>query len=130
MKADLRVLRTLPALLRGAEFKVTAVLGGDQLGEFVAVFVHQLPELEEDPGARGQRAVGPVVGRLDRRCDRSVHIRLSTEDDLASHLTGRRLEDIAAAGGRAGRANAVDPVLDEFGHGVLLDLRGGRADHQ
>ena len=31
MKADIRVLRTLPALLRDAEFKVTAVLGGDQL---------------------------------------------------------------------------------------------------
>jgi uncharacterized 2Fe-2S/4Fe-4S cluster protein (DUF4445 family) len=31
MKADLRVLRTLPGLLRSAEFKVTAVLGGDQL---------------------------------------------------------------------------------------------------
>src|SRR5207245_592514 len=31
MKADLRVLRTLPGLLRGAEFKVTAVVGGDQL---------------------------------------------------------------------------------------------------
>src|SRR5438876_6291937 len=31
MKSDLRVLRTLPAILRAAEFKVTAVLGGDQL---------------------------------------------------------------------------------------------------
>src|SRR5438552_1773057 len=31
MKADLRVLRTLPGVLRAAEFKVTAVLGGDQL---------------------------------------------------------------------------------------------------
>jgi uncharacterized 2Fe-2S/4Fe-4S cluster protein (DUF4445 family) len=31
MKADLHVLRTLPGLLRSAEFKVTAVLGGDQL---------------------------------------------------------------------------------------------------
>jgi uncharacterized 2Fe-2S/4Fe-4S cluster protein (DUF4445 family) len=31
MKADLQVLRTLPGLLRAAAFKVTAVLGGDQL---------------------------------------------------------------------------------------------------
>src|SRR5438132_968487 len=31
MNADIRVLRTLPALLRDAEFTVTAVLGGDQL---------------------------------------------------------------------------------------------------
>jgi uncharacterized 2Fe-2S/4Fe-4S cluster protein (DUF4445 family) len=31
MKADLQALRALPATLRAAEFKVTAVLGGDQL---------------------------------------------------------------------------------------------------
>ncbi|TMC62863.1 MAG: DUF4445 domain-containing protein [Chloroflexota bacterium] len=31
MKADLQSLRALPATLRAAEFKVTAVLGGDQL---------------------------------------------------------------------------------------------------
>jgi uncharacterized 2Fe-2S/4Fe-4S cluster protein (DUF4445 family) len=31
MKTDLRALRTLPGVLRAAEFKVTAVLGGDQL---------------------------------------------------------------------------------------------------
>src|SRR5205807_3853815 len=31
MKADLAALRTLPGALRDAEFRVTAVLGGDQL---------------------------------------------------------------------------------------------------
>ena len=36
MKADLNALRTLPAILRAADFAVTAVLGGDHLDAVVA----------------------------------------------------------------------------------------------
>src|SRR6202171_881793 len=59
MKADLRVLRTLPGLLRSAEFKVTAVLGGDQL-----IAVEAGATRDESYGVAFDLGTTTVVGTL------------------------------------------------------------------
>src|SRR5881398_2624901 len=59
MKVDLRALRTLPALLRSAEFKVTAVLGGDHL-----IAVEPGDTREESYGVAFDLGTTTVVGTL------------------------------------------------------------------
>src|SRR5438128_1339948 len=59
MKVDLPALRTLPALLRSAEFKVTAVLGGDHL-----IGVEPGDTREESYGVAFDLGTTTVVGTL------------------------------------------------------------------
>ncbi|HVH63563.1 MAG TPA: ASKHA domain-containing protein, partial [Candidatus Dormibacteraeota bacterium] len=59
MKADLAVLRTLPGVLRGADFKVTAVLGGDQVIAIEPGDTH-----EETYGVAFDLGTTTVVGTL------------------------------------------------------------------
>ncbi|TMD22301.1 MAG: DUF4445 domain-containing protein [Chloroflexi bacterium] len=59
MKVELRVLRTLPSVLRDAEFKVTAVLGGDRL-----IAVEPGDTREESYGVAMDLGTTTVVGTL------------------------------------------------------------------
>ncbi len=59
MKADLPVLRELPAVLRAAEFKVTAVVGGDRL-----IAVEAGDTREESYGVAVDLGTTTVVGTL------------------------------------------------------------------
>ena len=77
MKADLRVLRTLPALLRGAEFKVTAVLGGDQL-----IAVEAGDTREESYGVAFDLGTTTVVGTL-------MNLRTGMAEAVRSALNGQ-----------------------------------------
>ena len=77
MKADLRVLRTLPALLRGAEFKVTAVLGGDQL-----IAVEPGDTREESYGVAFDLGTTTVVGTL-------MNLRTGMAEAVRSTLNGQ-----------------------------------------
>jgi uncharacterized 2Fe-2S/4Fe-4S cluster protein (DUF4445 family) len=77
MKADLRVLRTLPGLLRSAEFKVTAVLGGDQL-----IAVEPGDTREETYGVAFDLGTTTVVGTL-------MNLRTGMAEAVRSTLNGQ-----------------------------------------
>jgi uncharacterized 2Fe-2S/4Fe-4S cluster protein (DUF4445 family) len=77
MKADLHVLRTLPGLLRSAEFKVTAVLGGDQL---IAVEVGDTRD--ESYGVAFDLGTTTVVGTL-------MNLRTGMAEAVRSTLNGQ-----------------------------------------
>ncbi|MDQ6885221.1 MAG: ASKHA domain-containing protein [Candidatus Dormibacteraeota bacterium] len=77
MKADLRVLRTLPGLLRSAEFKVTAVLGGDQL-----IAVEAGDTREESYGVGFDLGTTTVVGTL-------MNLRTGMAEAVRSTLNGQ-----------------------------------------
>ena len=77
MKADLRVLRTLPGLLRDAEFKVTAVLGGDQL-----IAVEPGDTREETYGVAFDLGTTTVVGTL-------MNLRTGMAEAVRSTLNGQ-----------------------------------------
>jgi uncharacterized 2Fe-2S/4Fe-4S cluster protein (DUF4445 family) len=77
MKADLRVLRTLPAVLRAAEFKVTAVLGGDQL-----VALEAGDTREENYGVAFDLGTTTVVGTL-------MNLRTGMAEAVRSTLNGQ-----------------------------------------
>jgi uncharacterized 2Fe-2S/4Fe-4S cluster protein (DUF4445 family) len=77
MKSDLRVLRTLPAILRAAEFKVTAVLGGDQL-----IAVEPGDTREESYGIAFDLGTTTVVGTL-------MNLRTGMAEAVRSTLNGQ-----------------------------------------
>jgi uncharacterized 2Fe-2S/4Fe-4S cluster protein (DUF4445 family) len=77
MKADLRALRTLPGVLRGAEFKVTAVLGGDQL-----VAVEAGDTRDENYGVAFDLGTTTVVGTL-------MNLRTGMAEAVRSTLNGQ-----------------------------------------
>jgi uncharacterized 2Fe-2S/4Fe-4S cluster protein (DUF4445 family) len=77
MKSDLRVLRTLPAILRAAEFKVTAVLGGDQL-----IAVEPGDTREESYGVAFDLGTTTVVGTL-------MNLRTGMAEAVRSTLNGQ-----------------------------------------
>jgi uncharacterized 2Fe-2S/4Fe-4S cluster protein (DUF4445 family) len=77
MKADLRVLRTLPGVLRDAEFKVTAVLGGDQL-----VALEAGDTRNENYGVAFDLGTTTVVGTL-------MNLRTGMAEAVRSTLNGQ-----------------------------------------
>jgi uncharacterized 2Fe-2S/4Fe-4S cluster protein (DUF4445 family) len=77
MKSDLRVLRTLPGVLRAAEFKVTAVLGGDQL-----IAVEAGDTREESFGVAFDLGTTTVVGTL-------MNLRTGMAEAVRSTLNGQ-----------------------------------------
>jgi uncharacterized 2Fe-2S/4Fe-4S cluster protein (DUF4445 family) len=77
MKSDLRVLRTLPGVLRAAEFKVTAVLGGDQL-----IAVEPGDTREESFGVAFDLGTTTVVGTL-------MNLRTGMAEAVRSTLNGQ-----------------------------------------
>ena len=77
MKADLRVLRTLPGVLRAAEFKVTAVLGGDQL-----IALETGDTRDENYGVAFDLGTTTVVGTL-------MNLRTGMAEAVRSTLNGQ-----------------------------------------
>jgi uncharacterized 2Fe-2S/4Fe-4S cluster protein (DUF4445 family) len=77
MKVDLQALRTLPALLRKAEFKVTAVLGGDHL-----IAVEPGDSREECYGVAFDLGTTTVVGTL-------MNLRTGMAEAVRSTLNGQ-----------------------------------------
>jgi len=77
MKTDLRVLRTLPAVLRAADFKVTAVLGGDRL-----IAVEPGDTREESYGIAFDLGTTTVVGTL-------MNLRTGMAEAVRSTLNGQ-----------------------------------------
>jgi uncharacterized 2Fe-2S/4Fe-4S cluster protein (DUF4445 family) len=77
MKSDLRVLRTLPAILRASEFKVTPVLGGDQL-----IAVEPGDTREESYGVAFDLGTTTVVGTL-------MNLRTGMAEAVRSTLNGQ-----------------------------------------
>jgi uncharacterized 2Fe-2S/4Fe-4S cluster protein (DUF4445 family) len=77
MKTDLRVLRTLPTVLRAANFKVTAVLGGDQL-----IAVEAGDTRDESYGIAFDLGTTTVVGTL-------MNLRTGMAEAVRSTLNGQ-----------------------------------------
>ncbi|HXN02733.1 MAG TPA: ASKHA domain-containing protein [Candidatus Dormibacteraeota bacterium] len=77
MKAELRALRTLPGVLRAAEFKVTAVLGGHQL-----VAVEAGDTRDENYGVAFDLGTTTVVGTL-------MNLRTGMAEAVRSTLNGQ-----------------------------------------
>ena len=77
MKADLHVLRTLPGSLRAAEFRVTAVVGGDQL-----IAVEPGDTRDESYGVAFDLGTTTVVGTL-------MNLRTGMAEAVASTLNGQ-----------------------------------------
>ena len=77
MKADLHALRTLPGSLRDADFRVTAVLGGDQL-----IAVESGDTREESYGVAFDLGTTTVVGTL-------MNLRTGMAEAVASTLNGQ-----------------------------------------
>ena len=77
MKSDLRVLRSLPDILRAAEFKVTAVLGGDQL-----IAVEPDDTREQSYGVAFDLGTTTVVGTL-------MNLRTGMAEAVRSTLNGQ-----------------------------------------
>ncbi len=97
-----------------------AVLGGDQLGNRVAVGVEQRAELEEDRGALGEGRGAPgrvgVLGGGDGRVD----LVDGREGDLGGDRAGRRVGDRPVVARGAFDGLAADPVVDDLRHAQLL----------
>ena len=68
-----------------------AVLTGDDLGQFALALVEQLPELEQNRGALGQRRVTPGGERGCRGVDHRSGILDAAEGELTSDLARRRV---------------------------------------
>src|SRR5437588_10201225 len=111
MKADLRVLRTLPALLRGAEFKVTAGLGGDQL-----IAVEAGDTREESYGVAFDVGTTTVVGTL-------MNLRTGMAEAVRSTLNGQAPfgADVIS---RISHAMAGSAALDELRSAVRQSMNG------
>src|SRR5437868_14958654 len=111
MKADLRVLRTLPALLRGAEFKVTAVLGGDQL-----IAVEAGDTREESYGVAFDLGTTTVVGTL-------MNLRTGMAEAVRSTLNGQAPfgADVIS---RISHAMTGAAALSELRETVLKSMNG------
>ena len=77
MKADLRVLSSLPSILRAADFKVTAVLGGDQL-----IAVEPGDTREQSYGVAFDLGTTTVVGTL-------MNLRTGMAEAVRSTLNGQ-----------------------------------------
>ena len=77
MKTDLRVLRTLPAVLRAADFKATAVLGGDRL-----IAVEPGDTREQSYGIAFDLGTTTVVGTL-------MNLRTGMAEAVRSTLNGQ-----------------------------------------
>jgi uncharacterized 2Fe-2S/4Fe-4S cluster protein (DUF4445 family) len=77
MKVELQVLRTIPALLRDAQFNVTAVLGGDQL-----IAVEAGDTREESYGVAFDLGTTTVVGTL-------MNLRTGMAEAVRSTLNGQ-----------------------------------------
>jgi uncharacterized 2Fe-2S/4Fe-4S cluster protein (DUF4445 family) len=77
MKVDLSVLRTLPGVLRAAEFKLTAVLGGDQL-----VALEPGDTRDENYGVAFDLGTTTVVGTL-------MNLRTGMAEAVRSTLNGQ-----------------------------------------
>src|SRR5438105_3560158 len=111
MRADLRVLRTLPALLRGAEFKVTAVLGGDQL---IAVETGDTREMSY--GVAFDLGTTTVVGTL-------MNLRTGMAEAVRSTLNGQARfgADVIS---RISHAMTGAAALSELRETVLKSMNG------
>jgi uncharacterized 2Fe-2S/4Fe-4S cluster protein (DUF4445 family) len=77
MKADLAVLSTLPSVLRAADFKVTAVVGGDQL-----IAVEPGDTREESYGVAFDLGTTTLVGTL-------MNLRTGMAEAVKSTLNGQ-----------------------------------------
>src|SRR5437660_10968473 len=111
MKADLRVLRTLPGLLRGAEFKVTAVLGGDQL-----IAVEGGDTREQSYGVAFDLGTTTVVGTL-------MNLRTGMAEAVRSTLNGQAPfgADVIS---RISHAMTGAAALSELRETVLKSMNG------
>jgi uncharacterized 2Fe-2S/4Fe-4S cluster protein (DUF4445 family) len=116
MKADVHVLRALPAVLRGAEFKVTAVLGGDQL-----IAVEPGDTRDESYGIAFDLGTTTVVGTL-------MNLRTGMAEAVRSTLNGQAPfgADVISRishgmQGEDARAELRDAVLRTM-NGILAEL--------
>jgi hypothetical protein len=89
-----------------------AVLGGDEVGQFVAVLVEQFQELEHDARAADRRGVGPGREGGLRGRDRGVHVGLGAEGHLAGDAAAGGVGHVLGAAGGVGRGAAADVVFD------------------
>ena len=93
-----------------------AVLGGHQRGELVDVLLHQLLELEHDPGAPQRRRVRPVRERRGGGGHRLAHLGLARQWNLGRYLAGRRVEHVAEAAARPLHLLAVEVMVQVLAH--------------
>ncbi|MDI2022947.1 hypothetical protein PJL18_03491 [Paenarthrobacter nicotinovorans] len=89
-----------------------AVLGGDQLSEFVHVGGHELTELEQHGGALGQGNVTPGLRGLLRGGNRCVQVSLVGQAQFSRNLAGGRVVHRLGAVALTGGFSAVDEVVN------------------
>src|SRR5207245_1048640 len=116
MKADLQSLRALPATLRAAEFKVTAVLGGDQL-----ITVEAGDTRDQSYGIAFDLGTTTVVGTL-------MNLRTGMAEAVRSTLNGQAPfgADVISRishgmQGDAAKAELREAVLATM-NGILVEL--------
>jgi uncharacterized 2Fe-2S/4Fe-4S cluster protein (DUF4445 family) len=116
MKADLRVLQSLPAMLRDADFAVTAVLGGDQL-----IAIEAGDTRDASYGVAVDLGTTTVVGTL-------MNLKTGMAEGVRSTLNGQAPfgADVISRishgmQGEAARAELRDAVVRTI-NGVLTEL--------
>ncbi len=92
-----------------------AVLGRQVRGDLVTVRLDQVPDLEHDVGALGQRGRAPGGERGLRRRDGRPDFLDRGQVDVPGQRAGRGVVDGAFAPGRSGHDAATDPVADSTG---------------
>jgi uncharacterized 2Fe-2S/4Fe-4S cluster protein (DUF4445 family) len=115
MKIGLSVLRTLPSALREAEFKVTAVLGGDQL-----IAVEPGDTRDESYGVAFDLGTTTVVGTL-------MNLRTGMAEAVGSTLNGQAPygADVIS---RISHGMQGDDARQELREAVLKTMNGVLAD--
>ena len=87
-----------------------SVLAHDRAGELVRMPTDELPEPEQDVGARSERGSAPLLERPFRRRHRPIDVGGARQRDLSGRDTRRRVEQRPHPLAGAGIGAAVDPV--------------------
>jgi hypothetical protein len=99
------------------------VLGGEDLGDVLAMLIDELADAEVDLGAARERNSAPALERPLGSTDGAVDLLDGREVDLAGLDAARRVVDRATAAGLARDAGAVDPVVNALDRFAALSAR-------
>jgi hypothetical protein len=93
-----------------------AVLAGDDFGQFTLTLVEQLPELEQNRAAPGQRSVPPFRECRNRGVDDRAGVLHAGQRDVTGHLTRRGVGHRRRRAAVAGECLVVEPMRNGLAH--------------